>query len=611
MIIKQISLITVAAAFAVSASAQVKNFKVAALNVDGLPANVATISINPDSKGSAGAQAISQKLATKSYDIVGLSEDFNYHGSIMSAIGDIYNQGTHRGSIDAGTTFLALLRGLTFDTDGLELLWKKGLDISCESWTQWNKWNGKTDQGADGLIKKGFRYYLLNLGDDFYADIYILHMDAEINDGDIAARESQMQQLADDILRINPSCRPKIVMGDTNCRYTRDHLKTLFIDVINADPRYTIKDAWVEKCKNNTYPTYGANALMVDQLGYVDGEIVDKIFYIQPKYGAKLVNNGFYVDTDFNDTDGSPLADHYPVVASFAMRGKVYDPATYWSGSYDTDEYRAYARAYNNLLPLTVPTLRSPHKEQLAALLTEHVTTGSDIVTRINAFMSDFYEYMTTNYTREDYTSKKLKNPSFEEGDLYSKGVVSDWVVGPTDGETFIASNFDDNEQHSIYYMEGGDGDRMFNTWGGTATNGYFCHQSINLTQGWYHLSAIVATDGSNQVGLRFGDSCILSQPFTNKEQGQLLEGFFYHTGGAVTIGAECDTWFKADDFHLNRLISIPSAINDLTTESSNSSVVPSPTFIYAPDGRQLTTLKRGLNIVRRADGTTQKLLVR
>ena len=600
-----------------SATAQTQNktFSVAAMNVDGMPrtikvAGVYTVKLNPDAKEGAGATAIGQKLASKGYDYIAVSEDFNYNDQIMEQIGDAYSSGTHRGKISASISAMSnyVAKKPLFDTDGLNLFWRRdNVGVTAEYWTAWNDHYGYDSDGADGLIKKGFRYYLADLGNDQLVDIYILHMDAETSDGDLAARESQMGQLADDILRINRSTRPKIVMGDTNCRYTRDQLKTLFIDVINADGRYTIKDGWVEKCKNNTYPTYGTQDLIVGDLGYKEGEIVDKIFYINPKYGMQLRLNNFFVDTDFNDDNGEPLADHYPVVANFTTRGTLFDPASYWSGEYNT-EYQVYAEMYNRLLPLTASSLQ-PIREQLPALLTEHVSAGSDIVERMKSFLHDFTLYMQENYEANDNTSR-IKNPSFEEGVRLQTGQVQGWTIAPDVEEAFISGVIDNDEGAAIRNFDPHDGDYVFNTWGGYPANGFYCRQKLTLPLGWYLFSAVLATDYENSVYLRFGDYRESTGPQTDRTRGQCINIIGYHPGGSITIGAESDGWFEADDFRLSRLTYSPTGIESVGTEDA-STLSPQPSTIYSLDGRILSAPRRGLNIIRRPDGTTQKLLVR
>lgn len=290
-------------------------FTVAAMNVDGLPQKILGVSLNPDGPGSDGTKKISQKVAEKGWDFFAVSEDFNYHTELMSGLTG-YTSGTHRGKVS----------GLSNNTDGLNLIWKNSLKTAGESWIAWKvKYSSgifNTGNGADHMIDKGYRFYQVTVAEGVVVDVYILHMDAASDAQDIAAREAELDQLATAI-KNSDNKNPIIVMGDTNCRYTREKLKTGFIDVINADARFTISDCWIEKCKNGEYPAYGSASLMVGDLGYVEGEIVDKMFYINNSDSdVELVLNTFKVDTNFNDTDGTPLADHYPVVGEFTYRVK-------------------------------------------------------------------------------------------------------------------------------------------------------------------------------------------------------------------------------------------------------------------------------------------------
>lgn len=285
-------------------------FTAVAMNVDGLPNSILGISINSDGPGSDGTKAISQKMASYGWDVIGVSEDFNYNTELMSSLTD-YNSGTHRGGVS----------GLSNNTDGLNLIWKKSISATGEKWTSWNTHYSTgifgTGNGADGMIDKGYRYYQVTVADGVNLDVYILHMDADSAAGDIAARESQLTQLADAIKASNNK-NPIIVMGDTNCRYTRENLKTLFIDAINADERFVINDCWIEFCKKDIYPTYGSASLMVDDLGYVEGEVVDKMFYINNSdSNVTLQLNSYKIDTSFVKDDGTGLADHYPAVGTF------------------------------------------------------------------------------------------------------------------------------------------------------------------------------------------------------------------------------------------------------------------------------------------------------
>lgn len=302
------------AAFAVDAQDKSGTFTAASMNVDGLPNKILGISINSDGPGSDGTKAISAKLNEMQWDIIGVSEDFNYNTELLSSLSN-YNSGTHRGGVS----------GLSNNTDGLNLLWKNTISVTGEKWTSWSTHYSTgifgTGNGADGMIDKGYRYYQAEVAEGVTVDVYILHMDADSDAGDIAARESQLTQLANAI-KASDNKNPIIVMGDTNCRYTRENLKTLFIDAINADSRFTIQDAWVELVRGGVYPTYGADAIVAKDKGgtydYPEAEIVDKLFYINNTASAvTLTANRYSVVTDFTNSAGTALADHWPILVDF------------------------------------------------------------------------------------------------------------------------------------------------------------------------------------------------------------------------------------------------------------------------------------------------------
>lgn len=282
-------------------------FNATALNVDGLPEKISFVTVNEGAPGAEGATLMGNAIAKQNWDIVGLSEDFNYHTELTAPLANLYHVGTHRGGVS----------GLSNDTDGLGLLVAKrdGTGFFGESWTGWSTYNGYTDSGADGLIEKGFRYYAVTIASGIVIDVYVLHMDADSNAGDIEARETQLAQLAA-YIKGTSNKRPILIIGDTNCRYTREHLQTGFIDVINADSRFTIKDAWVEKVWNGVYPTYGADAMMWYNAPYNNntGEVVDKIFYINNTESSLTIEaNSYLHNTSFG------VSDHYPVIVNFTI----------------------------------------------------------------------------------------------------------------------------------------------------------------------------------------------------------------------------------------------------------------------------------------------------
>ena len=293
------------------------NFNAAALNVDGLPNKISGIEINPDGKEAAGATALCGVLANSGWDFVGFSEDFNFHSELTAApASNYYNFGAHGGTVGAS----AILGGA--DTDGLGFACRKTLTMSGGTRVEWGVYNGFTDQGADGLVTKGFRVYTVTFATGVAVDVYVLHMDADSGSKDIEVREQQLKILAD-YIKNNHNKRPVIVLGDTNCRYTREQLKTGFIDYINADSRFTIKDAWIEHMWGGTYPVYGSEAMMTHTYGDQKGEVVDKIFYINTtESNLVLASNSYLHDTSLTTSD------HFPVVVNFTLTDPNGTPLT-------------------------------------------------------------------------------------------------------------------------------------------------------------------------------------------------------------------------------------------------------------------------------------------
>ncbi len=283
------------------------SFTAVAQNVDGLPNKILFVDVNPDGKEGPGATELGNAIVKQGWDIVGMSEDFNFHSELTAPLGGLYYIGEHDGKVS----------GLYNDTDGLGILLAKRDGASLSSMTQvaWNDHNGETDQGADGLVEKGFRHYTTTLGAGFVVDVYVLHMDADDGEKDINARTSQLKQLATYIKGHNNN-RPILIIGDTNCRYTRDTVKENLIDAINnAGNGMTIKDAWIELVRGGSYPTLGSGALMIDALGNRKGEVVDKIFYINIAGAPLQIEANTY---ELAQPSGWP-SDHWPVIVNFTL----------------------------------------------------------------------------------------------------------------------------------------------------------------------------------------------------------------------------------------------------------------------------------------------------
>ena len=159
---------------------------------------------------------------------------------------------------------------------------------------------------------------------------------------------------------------------------------------------YDIKDAWVEKFRNGTYPTYNSEALMVSEKtsskAYETGEIVDKIFYLTPKGSSlKLELKDLVFDADnYKKTDGTLLGDHVPVIATFVISGTLptenLTPATqaaFWEGEElvsvaSKEEAKAYIM---NVGSKTFITDNTPSEKDINNAVKWRVTPGSDTYT--------------------------------------------------------------------------------------------------------------------------------------------------------------------------------------------------------------------------------------
>ncbi len=293
-------------------------FTAAALNVDGLPKSVAGINLNADGPGEEGTKKISQYLMTKGYDLIGTSEDFNYHGSLMTSLND-YESGTVRSTISLGGV---LSGGWPINTDGLNLVWNtRKMVASNESWTRWS--SSKSGEGNQ-YVKKGFRHYDVTVDGGYVMDVYVLHMDAG-GEEYAASREGQWSQLADAVNGSDLS-RPKLILGDTNSRWTREEIGRYFTE--RLDSRLTMGDVWVELCRGNVYPNIIMGDLtdQTDPADFSKYEVVDKIIYVNPTAAntLQLSPRSFLIEQDYtyNTVDHSgnmaALGDHRPVVVTFS-----------------------------------------------------------------------------------------------------------------------------------------------------------------------------------------------------------------------------------------------------------------------------------------------------
>lgn len=318
---KRRSSILTAICLAIGVMAGNDSFSIATLNVDGLPRKILFILSNPDGPGEEGTRLASQYLASKGYDLIGVQEDFNYDGELRFALEDGYDYDEWQGGISMGGVNWLTIWRTKFKTDGLRMFWKKGHQLEHEETASWTESYGKIDHCWDDMVTKGFRRSEIKLATGQQIVVYNMHMDASTESdeaagrdtGDKEARWSQWRQLRDSVIN-RLDHRPVILLGDMNSLYPRDSIEAIFINAINATGHHQAHDTWVEVCMQGHYPTFGnpdRNA------AYANGEVLDKILYINPIHGQRLELKDYRLEQDYTWDDGTPMGDHYPVSAIF------------------------------------------------------------------------------------------------------------------------------------------------------------------------------------------------------------------------------------------------------------------------------------------------------
>ena len=552
-----------------------KTFKVCPFNVDGLPKTISilgfTININNDGLEEESAIAIGKYIANSDIDVFALSEDFNFHPSLAAQINDEYTFGTYRGGISTSN-----LSGTKVNTDGLEFLAKAPFSFSEETCTPWNKTYGYTTNGSDELIKKGYRYYVVDLGGGAYVDFYILHMDAETDPKDNEARASQWEQLRDDILSKSTN-RPVIVMGDTNSRYTRDDILGLFINPIEATGYYEVKDAWIEHCKNGKYPTLGDDALMVGQLGYREGEVVDKVLYLNPKKdGLAISSLAFDVDADFT------MSDHKPIIVTMKVEGSTYAPATaneWWRG----EKLKGNGQAvyiYNVGAGTFIAGKEATIKD-----------INSAYIWNINGNSS--YTFACTNDTEDRiYMTKGIK---WSAGLKDGKG-ASDFNVIPSTTSTSRGNTY------KLSVTTRGD-TRYFNVDG----KSYSAASTLSTFNDWLFIS-----EDQKEAYAGYQDLFNKARDYQKYTLSESLREKLTNTLNATEAGSY-DT-YTADIENLHKVIAdIDTYLKDTPTGINSSSFASRQgyTAIYDINGVRHNTLSKGINIVKMVNGEIRKIIIR
>lgn len=264
-------------------------FDVLSLNVAGLPAIL--------SSGDPANNTVKISPLLNNYDIVSVQEDFSYHKELVSLVTDLPYQTEHSGNVPLG--------------DGMNILSK--FPIYNDKRVEWEDRYGLIENGADQLTPKGILYTAIEIEPGYFIDVYDIHTDADCDEDSLAARRSNMNQLAAMIQEYSTG-RAVIVIGDTNSRFTRaeDNFETAVLETCG------LTDCWVEKKCGGVAPADGDALFDWGNVNSAGHEVVDKIWYRSGKNVELTCESYDLLDTEFTDENGAQLSDHFPITATFS-----------------------------------------------------------------------------------------------------------------------------------------------------------------------------------------------------------------------------------------------------------------------------------------------------
>ncbi|MCX4854630.1 jacalin-like lectin [Streptomyces canus] len=372
------------------------SFSVLSYNVAGLPAAISSASTPRESS----TTAIGQRIAP--YDIVHVEEDFNYHAYLYAGdTNHAYRTPTSGGAgIGSG---LNTLSKIPYDGDDFERV----------------RWNSCQVDSGDCLTPKGFTFMRERLAEGVYVDFYNLHTNAGTNDGDLASRADNLNQLTA-FIQTHSAGNAVVVMGDTNTRYTRSGDTIAEFAAANG-----LTDPWVKLIRGGTPPAKGSDALVCDQTGPTvpnTCEVVDKVLYRSSNLVSLNATSYNNEHAKFLTDAGLMLSDHDPISVGFTWsRNAAYQLSDQYGGPHgdyynDINSVPAGARATTvalragsriDQLSLTLAngtTLTHGGTGGTASSLTlgsgEYVTTANLCQAEKDGHTRIFYARFTTNLGR-------------------------------------------------------------------------------------------------------------------------------------------------------------------------------------------------------------------
>lgn len=203
-----------------------------------------------------------------------------------------------------------------------------------------------------------------------------------------------------------------------------------------------------------------------------------------------------------------------------------------------------------------------------------------------------------------------IVNPSFEDEEDGLKG----WTYYKGQ-DTKAADN-----SNATYTTEGVDGNKIFNTWSGSAPEGGFYVSQVlkALPAGTYQLTALVASDLNNTIGISAGSTAEGAKEYgfakemaNEKNVGEDITAIFtVNEGEDITIKVSSKTWFKADNFRLTYFGS-NSQKEATGIEGTADQAGDEIVSIVTAAGAKVNALVKGVNIVTYKNGVTKKVILK
>lgn len=295
--------------FAGAEGAKTDTFKMASLNVAGLPdfsafqggeVDMESVMSFINNKTMNNQTVIGRYINARDYEIFAVQEDFFYHDFLASELSDYKYSTQWKGGVPWG--------------DGTSVFTKTS-PLTGEEHIKWNtlSGDGSEQDGADVYSRKGITYVCVEIEEGVYIDVYNIHTDAFDDPGSTAARKDNFRQLADLIDSKNTG-RPVIITGDFNISSHHKGNESAEYLTSRLIKEEGFKDAWTELYNGGDYDDYSAWHSQGAYWGSWDS--VEKFLYRDGE-NVKITCDSVSYVKDIVNENGEAVSDHAMIEGEF------------------------------------------------------------------------------------------------------------------------------------------------------------------------------------------------------------------------------------------------------------------------------------------------------